>query len=248
MLSVAGSKTLERYWRESARPLASLLFVIPMLLAYEASVLLLGKQATRNGADVWLRGWLDGIGFGQYFLLPALTCGLLLAWHHMRRDQWKIEWSVCYGMLVESALFGALLLLVANVQGSLFTASVGTPAGAQVGRLLGFFGAGIYEELLFRLILLPPLITAFQWLGAARTVSVVAAVTTTSLLFAAAHYQIDIDILGLRIATAHGESFQWFSFTFRCLAGVFFSILFVFRGFGIAAGSHALYDILVVLV
>jgi hypothetical protein len=36
----------------------------------------------------------------------------------------------------------------------------------------------------------------------------------------------------------------WFGFVFRFLAGVFFSVLFVYRGFGIAAGSHAAYDVL----
>ncbi len=29
------------------------------------------------------------------------------------------------------------------------------------------------------------------------------------------------------------------------MAGVFFSLVYVYRGFGIAAGSHAAYDILV---
>jgi hypothetical protein len=35
-----------------------------------------------------------------------------------------------------------------------------------------------------------------------------------------------------------------FSFLFRFLAGICFSLVFIYRGFGIAAGSHALYDIL----
>lgn len=58
----------------------------------------------------------------------------------------------------------------------------------------------------------------------------------TSLLFAAAHY---------RIVWPGGDDFQWFSFTFRFLAGMYFSVVFIYRGFGIAAGSHAAYDILV---
>jgi membrane protease YdiL (CAAX protease family) len=58
-------------------------------------------------------------------------------------------------------------------------------------------------------------------------------VIATSLLFSAAHY------LG-----PHGETFDSFSFWFRCTAGAFFALLFVHRGFGIAAGTHALYDIM----
>ncbi len=63
------------------------------------------------------------------------------------------------------------------------------------------------------------------------------AVVVTSALFSAAHY-----------AGAHGETFDWFSFCFRFLAGAFFALLFVYRGFGIAAGTHALYDIFVGVV
>jgi membrane protease YdiL (CAAX protease family) len=63
---------------------------------------------------------------------------------------------------------------------------------------------------------------------------VIVAVTTTSLLFAAAHY-----------VGPYGDPFNGFTFLFRSLAGVFFSILFVYRGFGITAGTHAAYDILV---
>ena len=88
------------YLHESSRPLASLFFVAPLLVAYEGGVVVLGGSAIRNGVDVWLRSGLDQIGFGQYFLLPMLTCGILLAWHHVRKEAWRVEWGVCYGMLI----------------------------------------------------------------------------------------------------------------------------------------------------
>src|SRR5262245_11493587 len=74
------------YWQQSRRPLASLAFVTPLLLVYEAGVLWLGPQAMRNGADVWLRQLLDLMGFSQYFLLPLLTLGLLSGWHYVSRQ------------------------------------------------------------------------------------------------------------------------------------------------------------------
>ena len=68
------------YWQQSREPLTSLAFVAPLLAVYELGVVLLGRQAARNGVDVWLRGLLDLLGTGQYFLLPAdgLTFGLFL--------------------------------------------------------------------------------------------------------------------------------------------------------------------------
>ena len=105
--------------------------------------------------------------------------------------------------------------------------------GGSFGNAVGFLGAGIYEELLFRVILLSLGVWGFRRAGVKPRPSMVLAVLLTSFIFSAAHY------IGDR------ESLEWFSFLFRFLAGGFFSILFVCRGFGIAAGAHAGYDILV---
>jgi membrane protease YdiL (CAAX protease family) len=58
-------------------------------------------------------------------------------------------------------------------------------------------------------------------------------VLLSSLLFAVAHY-----------VGPYGDVPRWPSFLFRTLAGIFFAVVFLYRGFGIAAGSHAAYDIL----
>ena len=74
-------------------------FVTPLLIIYELGVVLLGPHALRNGADTWLRLFLESLGFGQYFLLPILTCSILLAWHHTRRDAWSLQGGVLTTML-----------------------------------------------------------------------------------------------------------------------------------------------------
>ncbi len=239
------------YWRQTRRPLASLAFILPLLVLYEGGVVLLGSQAVRNGADVWLRQLLDQLGLGQYFVLPAMTVAVLLAWHHITRDRWQLSASVLYAMFAECAVLGLLLLGVGKLQGELaqmlpgsraiaeqMFAAVALPWGAAsiVGRLLGFVGAGVYEEMLFRLLLLPPVSVCAQRFGAQRGLRIGLAVVLTSVVFSAAHY------LG-----PHGEAFDAFTFWFRFTAGGFFALLFVYRGFGIAAGTHTLYDIFVSL-
>jgi membrane protease YdiL (CAAX protease family) len=236
---------LGSYFYESRRPLVSLVFVSPLLVIYELGVLWLGPNAMRNGAEVWLRTLLDTFGLGQYFLLPALTVGLLLAWHHASRQPWRVPSWVFGGMTSECLSLALLLVLIALMQGAIGRIFSATPQSASTlliasglgdiaQRAISFFGAGFYEEVLFRLMLLPGLIVIFSLLGQSSSRSVWGAIILSSLLFSLAHY------LG-----PQGDAFGWFGFIFRFLAGGFFAVVFVHRGFGIAAGTHALYDIFV---
>ena len=222
----------EGYWVESRRPLSSLVFLAPLLITYEAGVLLLRVQ---NGADAWMRNLLDLLGFGQHFVLPILAVCCLLGWHHLTRQPWRFSSGTLSAMAVECILLGIVLWLLLQLQGSLFQAIAGPvemSIAAKTKDAVGFLGAGIYEELLFRLILLSAIVWIIGRLGAAPGTRLVAAALLSSLLFAAAHH-----------VGPYGDPFRWFIFAFRSLAGVFFSILFVYRGFGIAAGTHAAYDI-----
>jgi len=253
------AKSLEHYWEQSRRPLASLIFVTPLLIAYETGVLVFGAQRVRNGADVWLRQLLDLLGLNQYFLLPVLTICILLAWHYLTRQSWRISGGLIWGMLAECIALSICLRLLLQLlffafpartgevvgpggligAGNLLEAigSVGGGVTASIGgktaEVIGYLGAGIYEELLFRLILLSLTAWVLRRLGLKPGAALAAAVVATSLVFAAAHY------------LPAGDRFTLFTFVFRFLAGAFFSLLFWYRGFGIAAGAHAGYNILV---
>jgi membrane protease YdiL (CAAX protease family) len=223
----------ERYWAESRRPLASLVFLAPLLVTYEAGVLLLGVQ---NGADAFLRRLLDLLGFGQHFLLPILMVCILLAWHHLAHQPWRLSGGIISGMGIECLGLGICLRVILFLQEMLFhifESPVTLGIGDRLKEAVGLLGAGIYEELLFRLILLSLTAWALRRMGVAPRPGMIVAAIFTSLLFAAAHN------VGL-----YGEPLQAFPFLFRVLAGLFFAAVFLYRGFGIAAGSHAAYDIL----
>lgn len=224
----------ESYWSLSRTPLTSLVFSLPLVLAYEGGVLMLGRGSPRNGADVWLRQALDALGFGAYFLLPALTVLGLLAWHHVEHDRWRFSPAVLAGMAFESLLWAAVLVGIARLQDRLWPLAAAVVEEGVLARLVAFCGAGLYEEVLFRLLLLPALAWAFERIGFSGAVAAVLGLVGSSVLFSAAHYVGPL-----------GDTFQIYSFTFRFLAGMFFAVLFSVRGFGIAAGAHAIYDILV---
>lgn len=254
----------ESYWRATRQPLANLLFVAPWILCYEAGVWLSGQAAApaaRNGADAWLRIWLSHAGWIASGLLPLVVLGALLAWHVALRRPWRVSWDTLGGMLAESLLFAfALILLGQSVdfavrRGAVMqvAASLPTTPGWSL-RLVSFLGAGIYEEFLFRLCLVPVGYLALRGLLVPHRWAIVGTVAASSVIFALAHYlapQTDITALSLfadAVARVQSSRELWFGFGFRVAAGVFFAVLFCYRGFGIAVGCHAVYDVVVGIV
>jgi membrane protease YdiL (CAAX protease family) len=236
----------DTYWELSRRPLMSLLFVLPIMLAYELGVLTLGRDSLRNAADVWSRQFLHWLGFEYYFLLPLLVCGVLLGWHHVRHDPWQIRPRVLGVMWLEAIVWSVALLAIAQVMGRWVAFAGHLGERSTWSKFVGYFGAGLYEELLFRLLLLSGIALAAQRAGLNRRGSLLTAIGISSVLFAAVHYRIDLPF-GLSIGTEYGDRVTLYSSLFRIAAGVFFGCLFVYRGFGIVVGAHALYDLLVLV-
>ncbi|MAG93592.1 MAG: CPBP family intramembrane metalloprotease [Planctomycetaceae bacterium] len=236
------SRSEGAYWAQARHPLACLVFLLPLLAIYEFGILYLGgadPSLLRNGADFWMRDWLGQAGLTDVLLLPALVAGGLLAWHVAGRYPWRISSETMLGMLAESILFALGLVLLGQIQDMAF-ARIGEPTWLAItseeslARTVSFVGAGVYEEFLFRMCLLPLCYGVFRLLLLRPQWAIGLSIVATSVLFSGAHY------IG-----EGGEPFALFSFTFRAIAGLFFAGLFVLRGFGITVGAHAAYDILV---
>jgi hypothetical protein len=235
------------YWAAARAPRYSLTFAFPLLIAYEALVLLLSRLElvrVRNGADVLLKQLFVGLG-GHYgltvFGLVLVGGGASLVWRDVRRSG-RIRpryfllmagESVVYGLffgMVAATLTTLLLPRLALVRSVAQTEGLALSVPAQ---LMVSLGAGIYEELLFRVLLVSALmLIARKVFGWSRGGASVFAVMLGALIFSAFHY------IG-----PFGDRFTLASFTFRAVAGLLFSGLYVLRGFGITAWTHALYDV-----
>lgn len=240
---------VEDYWTAAKKPLAALLFVLPMLLAYEIGAFALGPDdaPVRTGTDAWVRLWLMDFGWRVPVLLPLLTIGPLLVWHRGRGDRWECRGETLAAMGAESCFLAVLLAACGHLMRTLIPAATGVPAGL-LERTVSFLGAGLYEETLFRLLALPVLYWILRSLRTPTNAAWVVSIAVVSVTFAACHYveggtETPRTLIG---AAGHvaGHSQLWFGFTFRALAGAFFSIVFLVRGFGIAVGTHVLYDLL----
>jgi hypothetical protein len=105
-------------------------------------------------------------------------------------------------------------------------------------------GAGIYEELVFRLILICLLMLLFQDAMRFSHKSAIALSVVISAALFSAHHHIDF-FSGQPNAV---DPFNFTRFAFRTVAGVYFAALFAIRGFGITAGTHASYNIIAVSI
>ena len=223
----------------------SLLFAIPLLLLYEAGAAMLAASqgpALRNGADVLLRALLASAGVQA----TAAFSGLLLAtaavliFAERRKRRVPLRAAVFAGMALESALYAmafgvtigtATQWLLDGVP--VLMATGGGLAGLSLfeGVVLSL-GAGVYEELLFRVLLAGGLFGVFRAGGLRPAQAGLVAAVLAALMFSAFHY-----------VGPYGDPWEVPSFVFRALAGLAFSVLFLTRGFGIAAWTHALYDV-----
>ncbi|UCE99597.1 MAG: CPBP family intramembrane metalloprotease [Planctomycetota bacterium] len=120
----------------------------------------------------------------------------------------------------------------------------GAGRGLLLADIVTGIGAGIYEELVFRLILICFLMFVFEdSLGFSRRNSIVISVLISAALFSAHHH---IDFFTGRLNQR--DLFSWAKFGFRTIAGIYFAVLFAIRGFGITAGTHAFYDIIATII
>ena len=239
-----------RYWHEAPAPRYSLSFAFPLLVAYEVLAFTLSHgevSGVRNGADVLLKslflllGGREGLAVFGILLVGG---GAALIWRDYRRSR-QIRPRYFAWMAAESLVYALMFGIVARTLTILLLPglSVVRNRSALIGgflagwslptQLMISLGAGIYEELLFRVILVSGLgwlaTVGFGW-GATR--ANVFAVCLGALIFSAFHY------IG-----PYGEPLELGSFTFRTVAGLLFSGLYLLRGFGITAWTHALYDV-----
>jgi membrane protease YdiL (CAAX protease family) len=237
---------MHNYLQLSRSRTYAILFALPLLLLYEAGAAILaarGGTSLRNGADVMLRTLFaaGGVQGTLAFTGVLIAGGLLLVWTERRRRRIRIRGSVFATMMTESVLYALLLGVVVGTATHWLVGGFGLRLALDGGPVSSLplshgivlsLGAGIYEELVFRVLLVGGLAGAFLAGGLHKRQAGIFAALLAALIFSGFHY-----------VGPYGDPFEVPSFVFRFLAGLVFSGLFLVRGFGIAAWTHALYDV-----
>ncbi len=223
------------YLKETRRPIYSAALVLPFLCIYHAGTLILHTTYI-NGADALIIRILSLLSVHSVLGSALVLAICFTIWQLRTRASWKVRSELLLLYFLESVCFALLLLFVFGwLTTHLSLAASGKRHG--LASLVLYCGAGIYEELVFRAFLLSLLIALFGLIFQQRKAAVAAAAILGALLFSMFHY------IG-----SGGDAFSLGSFVQRALGGLYFSVLFVTRGFGVTAASHALYDIFVGLI
>ena len=247
---VAERSALRAYWNKSRAPRYSLIFAMPLLLLYEAlaaSLATPGAQSVRNAADVLLKSMFvmfSGSRGSLLFFATVVAISIFLIARDLAKTRERPQVGIFALMLGESAVLALMLGVVVGTLTqkllglSMQSAEAHSLASMGVGtRLMLSLGAGLYEELLFRVILVGGMAFGLRWLTLGLLPSGLIATVVGALIFSAVHY------IG-----QYGEPWQLASFTYRTIAGLVFSALYLLRGFGITAWTHALYDVYVLIL
>ena len=231
---------MSNYWRYTRSAYYSAVAVLPLLVIYEILIVLSQSRywGIRNAADVWIRTFLMAFDLqAQHitFVLIGISLALIpIAKSRARGIKLKANYFAL--MFAECLTFSLILGVVLQSILRLGGLSSGGPGGGLMQNLALSVGAGLFEEIIFRVILLNLLFLLLSSLLKKKVVASVVTVLLASFLFSLSHY----------VGTM-ADTWQLYSFMFRWAAGLLFTVLYFVRGFAITAYTHALYDIWVLV-
>jgi len=252
------------YFARTCRPVYALVFLLPFILLYEILVLVVNPQLlnepvnnVRGGvvAFVWIQNFLHYVGLdakNAWLCAPLVIIVTLLTLQLTSRQKWKILWPDLLIMACECIIISAPLIILALIlnrpgrppQVACLLAATEFNHHSFMMDIITGIGAGIYEELIFRLVLIGLLMLFFETiLGVKRTKAIFISVAISAVLFSLHHHFV---FLNGRFARA--ELLTMAPFIFRTIAGVYFASVFAIRGFGIVAGAHIFYDIIATIL
>lgn len=218
------------YYDASRRVSASYVFIAPLFAIYQLGLSL--DPRVRNGTDPIFRELFDRFRHLGMVAINLLLLGVLLLAIWRTRSR-RIYVRGMYGfMFLEACAWTGLMLLTG---GAIYSRLLALPPLAQ-----GFFasaGAGIYEEVLFRLLLMGGIILVLhRALGGRAWWVVPLAVVVSALVFSWAHHGLG------------GEPFRRGVFWYRAGMGAVLGGIFWARGLGIVVYTHAFYNAALILM
>ncbi len=229
------------YLDQTSGILYSYLIALPLLLLYELLIWISQPpdQAVRISVDILFKSFFQFLGVNAISatLFVAAFIGAVVL--YLKRSELPhLRSSYFLWMIVESAVYAVFItIVIVGLLNAILTMNLLQSAEAlSKSQMFALsLGAGLYEELFFRVILVGGLALFFMNFFTKKRTAYAVSALAAALIFSGVHY------IG-----QYGDFFTLGSFLFRFLFGLALNVIYVTRGFGIAAWTHALYDIFVI--
>jgi len=233
---------INTYFRQTRGPVYSYVFALPLVFLYELLIRISQPgqdQIVRIAVDVWFRMLFTYAGLDALtaiFVITAAVGGVII--YSKRKTLPTLKGRYFFWMLAECLLYALLFAILISQFLDLLLNMNSQESLNQLTKLQLFalsLGAGLYEELFFRVILVSGLFFLINLISDKTALSYTASVVLAALLFSGVHYVGNF-----------ADSWAIEGFLFRFLFGLTLNVIYVIRGFGCAAWTHAIYDLIIV--
>lgn len=229
---------MKEYLSVSKKLSNGFIFILPLLVIYELGIAMSGSNI-KNSADVMVKMPFEFFGRNGSLIFNMVVAVIFFVAVFLLEKDHKLQFRVFIPMFFESFIYALFLgPIVGRAVGYIMHHFLANPMTSDTGmQIILSVGAGVYEEIVFRLILLTVLNLLFiKVFNLNKVAAIVFSVIIGSALFSGIHY---VGSLSYTFTSA--------SFIFRFLAGAVLSTIFMLRGLGIAVYTHAIYDVMLVL-
>ncbi len=234
--------SIKQYFSATRTLLFSFIFSLPLFFFYEVLIIASQpdtEQLVRISIDVWIKTLfiflgVDAVSFSFVLIIVAGIIILTIKRHQLK----LLNFRYFPALILESLV---LAVVVAFISSSLTNLLVNISTINPIDQLTYLqklalsLGAGLYEEFFFRVVLVSLFSYLLQKIVKKKNTSIFISIILSAMLFSAVHYIGSL-----------GDFFTLNSFLFRFIFGLILNIIYVTRGFGVAAWTHALYDVLVI--
>lgn len=238
-------------------PFYGVVLTVPLLLLYEFFIIFFRYDQdnyARNAADVWIKYVIQFFGAHGTFAFGMIILLLVVfGFISMVRTKQDIRLNYIVYLIFESSAYAWMLAFIASWLTSVVLVHLWIDKQTQFNLVLAL-GAGVYEELIFRVIgygLVPFIVLAIF-----RLPDVLKRGSSDFIKSVNRHIGIEIKLFAavfssILFAWLHNiDTFSLTDYTtlFRFFMGMLFCLLYEIRGIAVVVWTHSLYDIFVFLL
>jgi len=225
-------KACPAYSELTMRPLNQIVAILPLIVFFYIGSTFFEFKDTLL-APLLIRISMQWLGIPGIIIPSIVIMAVLFGQHLARKDPWAPDWLGVWGTIVEGIVSTLPILAAAWITSS---SSVSSANGLERDTLWEScwqsVGAGVFEEFIFRLVLIQGIILILgDLMGFKQGKVMVFAIIVSAIIFSACHF------------LPGSWEFDWGRFTFLAIAGAWWAFLFCWRGYGVCVYSHITWNI-----